>query len=526
MAESEAQPDAVFRVDIDLQDLMTQFLDSGMSVLDVQHDVDDDAVPLCLNCPTSTEANSHLKPCDHVHLKDDTIPETMPSARPVYPSTPVRLEVRPPPANSRSTPLQKRAPSLSPPAALSKSKPSRHSRGDLQRKALKHSATHRSSSAGLYRADGFRGRAAVKILENATVTTAAHIELSDIVPPNMYTGHSARRVPAAPPTTPASTQWIPSSLGSALPDEVQKWLEDGFVHLPSDPSRAQLIKDAAGRIVVVNAKQPSGSGWHDVVQQVDEQLAILETKLRASAANPGKGTQRADGAYKYVSFGVSAGQGQREPDYLCVRAEYHEAIQSFCDHPAVQRYMKHANGCLKTFFPFLHLENRELAKSLSARTNGKLHSVFPTLPMMAMTANAGPAVRTLPHLDLMNASFGRCIVGPTGSYDHTRSGLLVLKELKVIMEIAPGDIVLIPSALITHSNTSLAAGEIRRSITLYTAGALYRWVDAGGRMLNTLSASELAKFHEFHAWKSQERFKLCNPTHDDLVGTHIYRLCR
>lgn len=49
----------------------------------------------------------------------------------------------------------------------------------------------------------------------------------------------------------------------------------------------------------------------DVVREVDHQLEILEGKLRPSAAKPGKGTQRCNGKYKFVSWGVSAGQGQR-----------------------------------------------------------------------------------------------------------------------------------------------------------------------------------------------------------------------
>lgn len=141
--------------------------------------------------------------------------------------------------------------------------------------------------------------------------------------------------------------------------------------------------------------------------------------------------------------------------------------------------------------------------------------------MMAMTANAGPAVRTLFHTDPQNTSFSRCVVGATGNYDHKRSGLLVLKELKVIMEIAPGDVVFIPSAIVTHGNTAVAPGETRRSLTLYTAGALFRWVDADGRMLNELSRDELASFRDIRIGQAVRRFHECNLTCAEVKAFHL-----
>lgn len=149
-------------------------------------------------------------------------------------------------------------------------------------------------------------------------------------------------------------------------------------------------------------------------------------------------------------------------------------------------------------------------------SSGWLRTAFRDLPMMGVTANAGPAVSTLLHTDPLNASWSRCIIGATGNYDHTRSALLVLKELKVIMEIAPGDIVFIPSALLTHGNTAVMEGETRRSLTFYTAGALFRWVDADGRMLNQLSEVERSEFEQKRREEMKRRFCERNLTVEDL----------
>lgn len=49
------------------------------------------------------------------------------------------------------------------------------------------------------------------------------------------------------------------------------------------------------------------------------------------------------------------------------------------------------------------------------------------------------------------------------------------------MEVQHGDVVFIPSAAITHSNSSLRLGETRSSIVQYTAGGnfSYLWKNAG-----------------------------------------------
>ena len=48
-----------------------------------------------------------------------------------------------------------------------------------------------------------------------------------------------------------------------------------------------------------------------------------------------------------------------------------------------------------------------------------------------------------------------------------------------MVEVRRGDVVFIPSAFITHSNSSLRAGECRRTVVQYTAGGIWRWVWQG-----------------------------------------------
>ncbi len=84
-----------------------------------------------------------------------------------------------------------------------------------------------------------------------------------------------------------------------------------------------------------------------------------------------------------------------------------------------------------------------------------------------------------PHLDFANLPFGFCAITALGDYDPTKGGHLILWECKLVIEFPPGSTILIPSAIITHSNVPIGAGEKRYSVTQYSAGALFRWVDNG-----------------------------------------------
>lgn len=55
----------------------------------------------------------------------------------------------------------------------------------------------------------------------------------------------------------------------------------------------------------------------------------------------------------------------------------------------------------------------------------------------------------------------------------------MLWDLQLVIEFPPGSTILIPSAVLRHSNTAIQKGEERYSFTQYTAGGLFRWVDHG-----------------------------------------------
>ncbi|KAI0039281.1 hypothetical protein FA95DRAFT_1457375, partial [Auriscalpium vulgare] len=98
------------------------------------------------------------------------------------------------------------------------------------------------------------------------------------------------------------------------------------------------------------------------------------------------------------------------------------------------------------------------------------NSIFPTA-----TFNFGPNAATIPHRDSRNVPYGWCAVTALGNFNHKLGGHLVLWDLKLIIEFPPGSTILIPSAILTHSNTAIQPGETRQSFTQHCSGLLVCW---------------------------------------------------
>ncbi|KAF9472356.1 hypothetical protein BDN70DRAFT_818808 [Pholiota conissans] len=112
-------------------------------------------------------------------------------------------------------------------------------------------------------------------------------------------------------------------------------------------------------------------------------------------------------------------------------------------------------------------------------------SVFPTAAF-----NFGPNAWTYKHRDVTNCAFGWCAIQALGDFDAEKGGHLVLWELKLVVEFPAGALVLLPSAVITHSNIPVAEGDKRMSFTQYAPGGLFRYVDHGFRLEKDLKKED------------------------------------
>jgi hypothetical protein len=115
------------------------------------------------------------------------------------------------------------------------------------------------------------------------------------------------------------------------------------------------------------------------------------------------------------------------------------------------------------------------------QNNPHLRRTFPRSPFAAVTVNLGPVSVSPPHTDAANKADGMCLIAALGAFDPDKGGHLVCWDYDLLIRFPPGCSVLIPSAVVTHSNTPIQAGEDRFSLIQYSAGALFRWVANGFR---------------------------------------------
>ncbi|KAJ6477130.1 hypothetical protein C8R47DRAFT_974832 [Mycena vitilis] len=246
-----------------------------------------------------------------------------------------------------------------------------------------------------------------------------------------------------------------------------------------------LILDRDGRIIAVFVGAPEDPEWPEVVSKA--MAALDEARrdgIRTGAFDDGDEFHRR-GLFLKVGGGVSYGGGQRRPGNLVNPPLVAQLFNRLRENPYVRRLCGFQSSALRTFGPEIFDDYVTTLGALFDHHPGLQHnftnSVFP-----AITFNLGPQSVTFEHADELNNPLGLCAVTNGGDFDPRKSAHLYLKQLKLVVEFPPGATSLIPSAVVDHGNTPLAANETRYSITQYAAGGLFRWVKYGFRTAKQL----------------------------------------
>ena len=160
------------------------------------------------------------------------------------------------------------------------------------------------------------------------------------------------------------------------------------------------------------------------------------------------------------------------------------------------------------FFPehFALYELEQLALHLRL---GVLKGSFPHLPFDCLCINVGGRAQSSPHKDFQNVAWGLCCVGVFGHFAYEDGGQLLLQEMGIELELRRGDIVFLPSALITHWNRPLKYDQDRRwSVVFYTPGANFRWLENGGKAVNAMSKEEQRNSRQMGGMKWEQALNL------------------
>jgi hypothetical protein len=148
--------------------------------------------------------------------------------------------------------------------------------------------------------------------------------------------------------------------------------------------------------------------------------------------------------------------------------------------PKTYKYVKETMELLRASRDHTKSRKRQLRRDY----DGKL-GVFP-----CRSFNLGEQTASFPHRDVANLAQSWCSITPLGNFDPEKGGHLVLWDLGLVVEFPAGSTILIPSALVVHSNTAIQPQEKRFSIVQYAAGGLFRWVQNGCMTDKTLKEME------------------------------------
>ncbi|KAF9056171.1 hypothetical protein BJ165DRAFT_1398903 [Panaeolus papilionaceus] len=146
----------------------------------------------------------------------------------------------------------------------------------------------------------------------------------------------------------------------------------------------------------------------------------------------------------------------------------------------IKRLGNFASSAFATWAPKVYEFFTSYAQTL-CETLPNLVFDFYNSAWLCITVNFGPAVCCLPHRDFLNLSFGWCAIIALGTFNHRLGGHVVLDDLKLVVELPPGGLLLLPSALLTHGNMPIQPGEKRMSFTHFTAAGIFRYIDNGFR---------------------------------------------
>ncbi|KAL0567259.1 hypothetical protein V5O48_014736 [Marasmius crinis-equi] len=246
-----------------------------------------------------------------------------------------------------------------------------------------------------------------------------------------------------------------------------------FELIKNKPGITQYITSETSRIMVVSVPPPvNDPTWDPMTKNAAQCCRDWRKECRFTDENGRRGE------FDNINVGISIGNGQKEPMVLAHGPQNLEIATRICQHLAFRRIAGWMTVCFSSWAPLLFLYYLYIMTTLLEHHTG-LQLPFENAIFAAFALNFGPQTVCLPHRDQKNLLFGWCAITALGNFDYKKGGHLVLWELGVVLEFPPGATIFVPSAVLCHSNTSIAPGEDRFSFTMYTAAGLFRWVEHG-----------------------------------------------
>ncbi|KAJ7170417.1 hypothetical protein C8R43DRAFT_944932 [Mycena crocata] len=239
------------------------------------------------------------------------------------------------------------------------------------------------------------------------------------------------------------------------------------------------ILDSKRRVIALLGGMPRNtSGWQIVTDGAAKLMD--EHILRIRLTDEQLDHRRSQDPFPAITRGWSHGGGQTEPGELCCNVANTELTDELLQHDDFKHLATfastHRPQVLFAMWVPLLFAFYQVQMALLAAWKPSLQRNFAGSVFAACTFNFGPRVITAPHLDFANLAWGWCAITALGNFNPDFGGHLILWDLRLIIRFPPGATILLPSALIRHSNIAIRSHESRYSFTQYTAGGIFRWI--------------------------------------------------
>ncbi|KAI1783077.1 hypothetical protein LXA43DRAFT_904329 [Ganoderma leucocontextum] len=221
---------------------------------------------------------------------------------------------------------------------------------------------------------------------------------------------------------------------------------------------------------------PMDDNWDEVNEQLIPIFDLLGKHYRFSKSQH----EHRRGAFNAVTCGISYGGGQQRVANLAQTPHNQAVLDGVMCKCAVHCIANFGGSVMCLLAPHMFETYNAILEEVCAHDTC-LRCNFPGNPFAAATFNVSLHTVTYGHMNHLNPPNGMCSITTIGNFDPTLGEHLVLWDLKLVIEFPPGSTILIPSALLKHSNICLhdTSNEFRHSFVQYSVGGIFRWVECG-----------------------------------------------
>ncbi|KAJ7788500.1 hypothetical protein B0H14DRAFT_2253294, partial [Mycena olivaceomarginata] len=237
------------------------------------------------------------------------------------------------------------------------------------------------------------------------------------------------------------------------------------------------ILDRKGRIIGILVPPPvTPDQWAPVVEAATAAMRAARDRM----SFPASACQHRRRNFPADTDGFAFSGGRQTVGNIKQRSQGNRrAMEQLLADPSITRMATYpvrdrlSAACFQTFSDYHE------TKQVLLRKNPHLRNTFARSPFTTVTANLGPVSVSPPHTDGANKADGMCLIGALSDFDPDKGGHLVCWDYNLLIRFPLGCSILIPSVVVTHSNTPIQEGEERYAIVQYSAGSLFRWVANG-----------------------------------------------